>query len=70
MLAEFAAAPLCGGTGGVKMSANASQKLAMLTPTRKTITKMRFTHFYPISEYPRDQGITVARKLLLSDVSS
>ena len=27
------------------MSANASQKQAMLTPTKKIIIKMRFTHF-------------------------
>ena len=39
---RFAALPLCVG-GGAKISAVASQKQAMLTPTRKTIIKVRFT---------------------------
>jgi hypothetical protein len=42
-LAEFAAEPLCGAGAGAKTSANASQKQAMLTPTKKTMSRMRFT---------------------------
>ena len=38
----LAAPPLCAG-GGVKISAIASQKQAMQTPTRKIIIKLRFT---------------------------
>jgi len=47
--AEFAAPPLCAGGGGAVMSAIAIQKQAIVTPTRNTIIKIRFTRFSRVS---------------------